>query len=525
MNYKKRKTSNIYNTIDETVKKKYYRVKFYQIRREVKTMANATDLKVSNLKVLIVASEITPYAKSGGLGDVIGSLPQALKENGVDVRVIIPKYKNLKLEKHNEIVYKDSFVVTLGWRNQSASIHEIEGAKVPTYLIENDYYFGRDGLYGYGDDYERFAFFSKAAVECTNNLEFCPDIIHFNDWQTGLGSVYLKDMYRKFAFYKNIKTVYTIHNLQYQGVFGRDVLGSVDLNDGYYTGGLLEFYGNVSYMKAGLVYADAITTVSQTYADEIQTQQYGYGMDGLLRSFNYKLSGILNGIDTKLNDPETDERLFETFSANTLNKKKENKKALQKQLNLPEKDVPIISIISRLVDQKGLDLVAFCMEELVHKDIQLVVLGTGDGRYEQLFKHYAWREPEKVSANIYFSEDLAQKIYASSDIFLMPSLFEPCGLGQLFAMRYGTIPVVRRTGGLNDTVSHFNPETKEGNGFIFNDYIADGMMWALNQALDVYYNDTEAWTDLVKNAMKCDFSWDKSAEKYIELYQKLKSEK
>ena len=473
-----------------------------------------------DLKVLVVSSEVTPYAKSGGLGDVIGSLPKELKKYGVDVRVVFPKYKTIKIPEDKNVTYIDYFTVQLDWRSQSASVFQIEG-NVPMYLIENDFYFGRDAFYGYGDDYERFAFFSKASVEFLNHVDFQPDIIHFNDWQTGLACVYLKDLYSKYLFFSTVKSVYTIHNLQYQGVFGKEILDTVDLNQGYAVDDKLEFYGNISYMKAGLVYADAITTVSETYAEEIKTPAFGYGLNGILCARKDSLTGILNGIDDSANNPETDTRIFKTFNADSLHIKKENKTLLQQQLNLPQRDVPMIGIISRLVDQKGFDLIAVAMEELMRKDIQLVVLGTGDGRYENMFRQLQERFPEKVSANILFDEVVAQKIYAASDLFLMPSLFEPCGLGQLFAMRYGTVPIVRKTGGLADTVKHYNRETREGTGFVFEDYDARGMMWAIERALEVYYEPQE-FQNVVRNAMQCDFSWGKSAEKYIELYLKLK---
>lgn len=482
----------------------------------------STDTTADNrLRVLMVSTEVTPYAKSGGLGDVIGSLPKELLKNGVDIRIVLPKYRTIREEYLKNSTYINSFVISLDWRRQSASIFTID-ADIPTYLIENDYYFGRDGLYGYGDDYERFAFFSKASVEFLGLIGFKPDIIHFNDWQTGLGPIYLNDYYKKFLFYSNIKTLYTIHNLQYQGAFNRDILGHVDLNDGYFAGGQLEFHGNVSYMKAGLLYSDRISTVSETYANEIQTPAFGYGIDGVLRYRSNDLSGILNGIDYEINNPETDDRLFYKFNKDSLENKRKNKTELQKMLNLPVRSaVPMFSVISRLVDQKGIDLIANNMDELMSKDIQLVILGAGDGRYEHLFRYMNHRYPDKVSANIMFNEDLAQKIYASSDIFLMPSLFEPCGLGQIIAMRYGTIPVVRKTGGLADTISHYNSDTKEGNGFLFEDYIASGLMWAIYQALDVYYSGE--WDTVVKNAMSCDFSWKKSSEKYIKLYTELKN--
>ena len=478
-----------------------------------------------DLKVLIIASEAAPFVKSGGLGDVIGSLPGTLRKLGVDARIILPKYSSIKKELAKKFTYISNASISLGWRNQDAVIYNAN-SPVPTYLIGNDYYFSRDGVYGYDDDFERFAFFTKACLEAVNYIDFVPDIIHFNDWQTGLGPVYLRDCYGGFTAFSKIKTLFTIHNLQYQGIFGRHILGSVGLNDGYFTTDKLEFNNAVNFLKGGLIYADAINTVSRTYSYEIQTPEYGYGLDGVLRSQSYKLCGILNGIGDDEVNPETSKRIEFNFSSSSLAGKKKNKKALQDQLGLPIRDdVPMVSIISRLVEQKGIDLVAVAMNEILSKDIQLVILGTGDERFEGLFKHMAWIAPEKVSANIYFSEDLAQKIYASSDIFLMPSLFEPCGLSQIFAMRCGAIPVVRQTGGLADTVGHYSSDTIQGSrgtGFAFRDFDAAGMMWALNEALLMYAKGGNEWEQLVKNAMNADFSWNKSAEKYVKLYTELR---
>ncbi len=470
------------------------------------------------IKVLIVSTEVNPYAKAGGLGDVIGTLPKVLRHKGIDARVVLPKYRTIRSELLENVSYVDSFTVTLGWRNQSASVF-LSSMEVPTYLIENDYYFGRDGFYGYGDDFERFAFFSKASVEFLGHVDFKPDIIHFNDWHTGLGSVYLKDFYKQFMFFSDIKCLYTIHNIQYQGVFSRDILGSIDLNDGYFNMYKLECYGCVNYMKAGVVFADAISTVSDTYSKEIQSYGFGYGLEGVLSERRDNLYGILNGIDYELSNPKTDKHLFKNYDVDSIQDKKINKTELQKQLNLPTRDVPLFGIVSRLADQKGFDILAVAIEELLSKDIQLVVLGTGEGRYEHLFRSLAYRYPHKLSANIFFNEGLAQKIYGGADIFLMPSLFEPCGLGQLYAMRYGTIPVVRNTGGLADTVVHYNPETKTGNGIVFDNYDAWGLMWGINEALKYYYSDQ--WTTIIKNAMNSDFSWDRSAEKYVRLYKDL----
>lgn len=484
---------------------------------------------VNSLKVLIVASEVKPYSQSGGLGDVAGSLPKALKALGVDARVVFPKYGNIPESRLEGITYLDSLTGHLSWRTQGASIYTIlpkNPEDVQVYMIENDYYFGRDGYYGFGDDYERFAFFSKISIEFLSRVDFKPDIIHFNDWQTGLGCTYLRDIYRGFTFYENMKSLFTIHNLNYQGVFGRETLWSIGLNDGYFTNGDLEFFGNISLLKAGLIHSDAVSTVSDTYAQEIQTPSYGYGMEGLLRKrgeHDKRLFGILNGIDTEHNNPATDPRLFVNYDINNvIENKRENKRQLQNLLGLPQWDVPMIGVISRLADQKGFDIVSIILEELMAKDLQMVVLGTGEGRYEELFRNFAWRYPEKLSTQITFDDQLAQRIYSGSDIFLMPSIYEPCGLGQMFAMRYGTIPIVRKTGGLADTVQHYNGNTFEGNGFIFEDFVASGLMWAIDQALGYYR--TPHWPFIVKNAMSQDFSWNKSAKEYVELYRWLKSE-
>ena len=476
-------------------------------------------VKSEPLKVLVVSSEAAPFAKSGGLGDVVGSLPRILKDRGADIRVVIPKYRSIKNEHFIGINYLGSFETILSWRKQPAGIL-LKDAGIKTYFVENDYYFGREGYYGYGDDNERFAFFCKAVLEMLRFIDFYPDIIHCNDWQTGPICMLLKEIYGKFTSYKNIKSLYTIHNLQYQGTFSRETMEMLGIPD--YCYGNMEFYGQVSFMKSGLMYADAISTVSPTYAEEIKTFQYGYGLDGVMRLREDRLFGILNGIDYEANNPATDGRIDFNYDINSVEKKKLNKNELQKLLGLEQRDVPLISVISRLADQKGLDLVSWASEEMLNRDVQFVILGTGEKRLEDFFKGLQERHKGKVSANITFNDILAQKIYASSDIFLMPSLFEPCGLGQMFSLRYGTVPVVRKTGGLCDTVVHFNRETKTGNGFVFEHYTADGLMWAINQALETYYSDD--WITVVKNAMSCNYSWDKSADDYIKLYDKILSE-
>ncbi|MCL1787611.1 MAG: glycogen synthase GlgA [Defluviitaleaceae bacterium] len=470
-------------------------------------------------KILFVSTEVNPYSKSGGLGDVAGSLPAALREKGADVRVVLPLYKTVPEALLSNAKIIGSFTVHLAWRQQEATIVALEAENV--YFIKNDYYFHRDNYYGYDDDFERFAFFSKAAVEMPGHIDFKADILHFNDWHTGLGPTYLRDIYRPLTYYANMKSLLTIHNLHYQGVFGREVLWDIGLNDGYFTNGDLEFYGKISYLKAGIVHADAVSTVSETYAAEIQTPAYGYGMEGLLRTRGAegKLFGITNGIDVVENSPETDPRIYVNYNANGLDKKRENKRRLQEQLGLPISDAPMISMVTRLAEQKGFDILAIILEELLQKDVQLVVLGTGEAKYEDMLRHFAWKYPTKVSANIRFASTLAQRIYAGSDLFLMPSVYEPCGLGQLFAMEYGTIPIVRKTGGLADTVQHFDRQTGAGTGFLFEDYLASGLMWAIDEALKVY--GTPDWDVLVKNAMGGDYSWNRAAEKYMEMYQRI----
>jgi len=476
------------------------------------------------LKILIVSAEVSPYSKTGGLGDVAGSLPKALRAKDVDARVVLPKFGSIPQEYIEDARLAATFDVHLSWRTQQAKVYALDphnnGESV--YFIENDFYFARDGLYGYDDDFERFAFFTKASIEMLGHIGFKADILHFNDWHSGLGPTYLRDIYKGFKYYSNMKSLFSIHNLHYQGNFGRSVLWDIGLNDGYFTGGDLEFHGNISYMKAGIIHADTVSTVSQTYAREITTSDFGYGMEGLLRKRgeDNRLFGIVNGIDTLIHNPKTDPRLFDNFDSSTLDKKKENKRRLQEALGLPLTDAPMLSMITRLTEQKGLDIVSVVMEELMSLDIQLVILGTGDAHYESLFRSYAYRFPKKVSTNITFDGTLAQRIYAGSDIFLMPSVYEPCGLGQLYAMGYGAIPIVRKTGGLADTVQHFDKETKSGNGFVFEDFVASGLMWAINEALSAYASPH--WDTLVKNAMEGDFSWDSSADEYISQYKNVK---
>lgn len=475
------------------------------------------------MKILYVAAEAVPFAKTGGLADVAGSLPKALKADGVDVRVIMPKFGKIPEAYRNAMEHVYDGELPVAWRKKYVGLDKYELDGVTYYFVDNEEYFNREGFYGYDDDAERFSFFSRAVLDLLPAMDFWPDVIHTNDWHAGLVNVFLKLEHMGDARYERIKTVYTIHNLKYQGVFPKDVMPDVlGLDWKYFNNGDLEFYDAVNFMKGGIIYADAITTVSKTYAKEIQYPYFGEHLDGLLRSREQDLSGIVNGIDYSVYNPRTDKYIFETYDEESLDRKLDNKTELQKSLGLPERrNVPLIAIVSRLVEPKGMDLVVRMMDEILqHEDIQLVVLGTGEKRYEDWFKGLAWRYPKKVSVNIYFSNELAQRIYAGADIFLMPSNYEPCGIGQLIALRYGTIPVVRQTGGLKDTVQQYNKYTQEGNGFVFENYNAHEMMYALKRALS-FYGNYEIWHKIQLNAVQSDFSWKRSAKEYEALYKRL----
>ena len=475
------------------------------------------------MKILYVAAEAVPFAKTGGLADVAGSLPKALKADGVDVRVIMPKFGKIPEAYRNAMEHVYDGELPVAWRKKYVGLDKYELDGVTYYFVDNEEYFNREGFYGYDDDAERFSFFSRAVLDLLQAMDFWPDVIHTNDWHAGLVNVFLKLDHMGDARYERIKTVYTIHNLKYQGVFPKDVMPDVlGLDWKYFNNGDLEFYDAVNFMKGGIIYADAITTVSKTYAKEIQYPYFGEHLDGLLRSREQDISGIVNGIDYSVYNPRTDKYIFETYDEESLDRKLDNKIALQKSLGLPERrNVPLIAIVSRRVGPKGMDLVVRRMDEILqHEDIQLVVLGTGEKRYEDWFKGLAWRYPKKVSVNIYFSNELAQRIYAGADLFLMPSKYEPCGIGQLIALRYGTIPVVRQTGGLKDTVQQYNKYTQEGNGFVFENYNAHEMMYALKRALS-FYGNYEIWHKIQFNAVQADYSWKRSAKEYEALYERL----
>lgn len=479
------------------------------------------------LKVLYVASEAVPFIKTGGLADVAGSLPKALKKQGVDVRVVMPKYGKIAQEYLDKMehVYDGEF--TVSWRTKFLGIDKLELDGVTFYFIDNQEYFYREGFYGYGDDAERFSFFSRAALEILPQDNFWPDVIHTNDWHTALVNVYLRLDHIGDERYEKIKTVFTIHNLKYQGVFPKDIMEDVlGLDWQYFNNGDLEYYDAVNLMKGAIIYADNVTTVSRTYAQEIQYEFFGEGLDGLLRRRAGDLHGIVNGLDTELYNPATDKFLTDPFmkydATNVAEKKIDNKAALQRQLHLPvERQTPLVAMVTRLVEPKGLDLVIRILDELLeHEDMQFVLLGVGDRVYEDWFKELAWRHPTKVSTNIYFSDEMAQRIYAGASIFLMPSAYEPCGIGQLIAMRYGTIPVARATGGLVDTIIPYDKASQKGNGYLFPDYNAHDMMYTLKKALTLF-RDYNSWKALMQNAMNTDYSWARSAKEYKALYERL----
>ncbi|MBH0230320.1 glycogen synthase GlgA [Halobacillus yeomjeoni] len=472
------------------------------------------------MNVLMIGSECTPFIKTGGLADVLGSLPQALKKEGVDARVVLPKYENMSDEWKMQLTHLGELNVQLGWRNQYAGIEYIEYDGIPVYFIDNEYYFKRSNLYGFDDEAERFVFFNRAVMEMLIDLDWTPDVLHCHDWHTGLIPLYLHTHYKDVEKFQGMKTAFTIHNLKYQGVFAPSVLHDLmDFDESMLRDDTLEFYGNINFMKAALNFSDFITTVSETYAEEIQTPYFGENLDGVLRKRTDELVGIVNGIDDQDYNPLKDETLEFPYRSSLI-KKAQNKMWLQEKLGLPvRKDVPMIGIVSRLVEQKGFDLIGRVIDELLyHDDLQIVLLGTGEYQYEQMLQWVQDRHPEKMSTNITFSEALSRQIYAASDMFLMPSRFEPCGIGQLIALRYLSAPIVRETGGLADTVQSYDKSTGEGNGFTFANYNAHDMLYTIRRALE-FYQDQAEWQKLVKNICKSKFTWKDSANQYMDLYQ------
>lgn len=471
-------------------------------------------------KVLFVASESAPFIKSGGLGEVVYALVSQMRKENIDARIMIPKYSDIYFHYKNKMKKLTALYVNVGWRRQYCGIEYLEYEGIPVYFIDNEYYFKRSGLYGYYDEAERFAFFNRAVLESIPQIDFVPDIIHCNDWHAGALPFLLKTCYENL---NTIKTVFTIHNLYYQGIFPKEILGDLfGLSESSVDFSSIEFFGGMSFMKAAISYSDIITTVSRAYANEIQTPMFGEKLDGFLRTKGDRIYGIQNGIDYSIYNPKEDKLIFQNYDENTINQKQVNKIRLQKQLDLQvDEDKPLLGIVSRLVKQKGIDLLLTKIDELMNEDIQLIILGSGEKYYEEMLYAIQNKYNNKMSVNIKFDDSLAHKIYAASDIFLMPSLFEPCGLGQMVALKYGTIPVVRETGGLKDTIDAYNEFANEGNGFSFKNYNQDEFINCIRYALK-FYSDKRVWNDLMKRAMKCDNSWEKSTVEYLNLYKKLR---
>ncbi|TRZ37210.1 glycogen synthase GlgA [Niallia circulans] len=474
------------------------------------------------MKVMFAVSECVPFIKSGGLADVAGSLPKELVKQGTEVTVIMPKYRDIPEKYLGDLEKVMDFRVQVGWRNQYCGIEKLQQDGITFYFIDNEYYFNRQGLYGYFDDGERFSFFNRAVLESLSYLSYYPDIIHCHDWHTAMIPFMLNVDYKWRREYSQIKTVFTIHNLQFQGIMPRGALGDMlNINDDHFTTDQLEFYGNVNFMKAALIASDKVTTVSPTYMNEIQTDYYGEKLNQLLELRQSDLTGIINGIDEEVYNPATDDVIIQNYSNTNISGKVQNKLHIQKLFGLKEDEsIPVISMITRLTSQKGLELVRHVFHEIMEENVQFIVLGTGDPEFENFFREMEFKYPDKCKAYIGFDENLAHKLYAGADLFLMPSKFEPCGLGQLIALQYGNIPIVRETGGLNDTVFSYNEATNSGNGFSFTNFNAHDMLYTIRRALNIY-EDKDVWSTIVKNAMTMDNSWAQSAFKYNQLYAEL----
>ncbi|PLS09640.1 glycogen synthase GlgA [Neobacillus cucumis] len=474
------------------------------------------------MKVLFAVSECVPFVKTGGLADVAGALPKALKNLGTEVRVILPFYCTIPEKFKKSFQFQKEIHVQVGWRSQYCGIYTLVHDGITYYFIDNEYYFYRDSLYGHYDDGERFSFFCKAILECIPHLDFVPDVIHSHDWHTAMVNFLLDAHYRLNPLYRDIKTVFTIHNLQFQGIFPYTVMNDLlGLSPQYFNSEQLEFYGDVSFMKGGIVASDMVTTVSPTYKEEIQYPYFGERLDGFLRKHRNKLVGIVNGIDDTVYNPREDRDIAVSYDIDTLEGKAKNKQSLQRYFGLPEKEnTPIMAMVTRLTNQKGLDLVLHVFREMMKEDLQFIILGSGDPHYENFFNQMEQEYPDKVGVYLGFSEPLAHQIYAGADLFLMPSQFEPCGLGQLIALQYGAIPIVRETGGLNDTVQSYNEFTGSGNGFTFKNFNAHDMLHTLRRAIS-FYKQNKIWSHLVQNAMGQDYSWLQSAKKYNKIYEKL----
>ncbi len=460
------------------------------------------------MNILFCSSEVVPFAKTGGLADVAGALPKALENKGLKVKVTLPLYKRIKPQKNKPFPCS------------------ILGKDIEVFFIENDEYFNRDGLYGtakgdHPDNLERFSFYARETLELIKAINFKPDIIHCHDWQAALIPVYLNSIYKDDDFFKDARTVFTIHNLAYQGVFDVKEFDKIGIDKSFFNINGLEFYGKINLLKGALELSDCLTTVSQTYAQEIQTKEFGCGLEGVLYERRDDLTGIVNGLDYSIWDPAKDNLIFEKYDANNLGAKLANKEKLQKEAGLPvDKNIPLLGMTTRLAEQKGMDLVAKIIDRLMKLKLQVIILGTGEEYYHKLLQKIAKKFPNKMSLHLKFDEKLAHKIYAASDIFLMPSRYEPCGLGQMISLKYGTVPLVFKTGGLADTVEDFDEKGGSGNGFVFDKYDPDEFLDTVKRAIGTF-SIKRLWNPLVGRAFSYDFSWDESAKKYQKLYQRL----
>jgi len=472
------------------------------------------------MKVLYATSEAAPFLKTGGLGDVLGALPKAVAQAGIDARVIMPLYSDIPHNLRSQMEFIANFYVTISWRKTYCGVFSAKVGNVTYYFIDNEQYFSRGQIYGEYDDSERFAFFSKAVLDVLNLIDFFPDVIHINDWQTALLPIYLEAFYRADERFRNIKTVLSIHNIEFQGKYNPIILGSIFGLDVNFRS-LLMYDGNINLLKGAIESCDMVTTVSDTYAEEILHETHSHGLHNILIPRSYKLRGVINGIDTELFNPETDSAIYKNYSYDTIRFKSMNKKALQKEMGLEvNNDIPVIGMVTRLTDQKGIQLVQEVAHEIQNMNVQLIALGTGDAHYEGFLHSWEQAAHDKIRGYVGFSGAMAQKIYAGCDMFLMPSKSEPCGLSQMIAMRYGTIPIVHTVGGLRDTVPPYNPETKEGKGVTFQSFNAYDMLDAIRRATELYRNKP-AWRIMRKNAMSGDYSWTEPARKYIEIYKEI----
>ena len=475
------------------------------------------------MNILYVTSEAVPFCKTGGLADVAGSLPQALAANGDRVSVILPLYERVKNQWGDQLHFERWTFVRLAWRSVYCGLFSLERDGVTWYFVDNEVYFRRSELYGYYDDGERFAFFSRAVTELLKSLPQRPDVVHCNDWQSALVPIYIRDEAVRDDFYKGIRTVITVHNIEYQGRYGsRTVEDLFGLDHGWFDGGTIEFGGDVNLLKGAIVTADAVTAVSPTYAQELKYAYFAHGLENVMSMNARKLHGVLNGIDMERYDPASDPNLTANYSLRRMAGKAKDKAALQRMMGLAErKDTSVVAMVSRLVSHKGLDLVCETLDYFMEKDMQLVVLGKGDGKYESFFSWAQAKYPGRVAVHLGYSESLAMQIYAGADLFLMPSKSEPCGLSQMIAMRYGAVPIVRETGGLKDTVHAYEAWNGAGNGFSFTNYNAGDMCYVIGEAVDLYHQKPEAYKALRKRGMAEDFSWARSAKKYREIYDSI----